>query len=327
MKKLGLSLLAIAAVAPAFSITVDGTLDGSYGSALSVQTVDTGFGDANPPGNLGGSELNAGYATIVGDRLYLMLTGNLEPNFNKLEVFIDSVAGGENVLSSTPAYDYFNGSNWITSNLGGMTFDTGFTADYHLFARWGSGTGPFEVDFVNRNGGTSAMVPGSKGLGNNAVGLISTGTILAGNVGTNASGTALTQNLDFAINNNNAGGVVAGTGAANQANALSVLTGMEFSIALADLGNPTVGSQIRIAAMIGNGDHNYLSNQILGGLPAPQGNLGGDGNGNFTGTMSGINFNNFGGEQYFTLTVVPEPGTMIALGAGLLGLVARRRRK
>jgi hypothetical protein len=46
MKKLGLSLLAIAAVAPAFSITVDGTLDGSYGSALSVQTVDTQFGDA-----------------------------------------------------------------------------------------------------------------------------------------------------------------------------------------------------------------------------------------------------------------------------------------
>jgi len=327
MKKLGLSLLAIAAVAPAFSITVDGTLDGSYGSALSVQTVDTQFGDANPPGNLGGSELNAGYATIVGDRLYLMLTGNLEPNFNKLEVFIDSVSGGENVLSGTPAYDYFNGSNWITSNFGGMTFDTGFTADYHLFARWGSGTGPFEVDFVNRNGGTSAMVPGSKGAGNNAVGLISTGTILAGNVGTNASGSALTQNLDFAMNNNNAGGVVGGTGAANQANALSVMTGMEFSIALADIGNPTAGSQIRIAAMIGNGDHNYLSNQILGGLPAPQGNLGGDGNGGFTGTMSGINFNNFGGEQYFTVNVVPEPGTMIALGAGLLGLVARRRRK
>ena len=39
---------------------------------------------------------------------------------------------------------------------------------------------------------------------------------------------------------------------------------MEFSIALADLGNPAPGSMIKIAAMINNGDHNYLSNQILG---------------------------------------------------------------
>lgn len=328
MKKLTLSVLAIAAVVPAFAVVVDGTRDAAYGSPLAIQTVDTGFGDANPPGNVNGSELDAGYARIEGNRLYLMFTGNLEPNFNKLEVFIDSVAGGENTLSGTPGYDFNGGSGWNTANFAGMTFDTGFTADYHLFGRWSNnGNGPFEVDFVNRQGGVNAMVPGSMGVGTNGVGLISTGMILAGNVGTNASGSALTQNLEFAINHNNAGGVIGGNGAANQANAAAVTTGMEFSIDLADLGNPAIGSQIRISAMIGNADHNYMSNQVLGGLPAGTNNLGGDGSGNFTGNLGGINFNQFAGEQYFTVNVVPEPGTMIALGAGLAALAARRRRK
>ena len=105
------------------------------------------------------------------------------------------------------------------------------------------------------SGGGSAQVPGSTGATANAVGLQAAGFIPAGNIGTNASGTALTQNLEFAINDNNAAGVTGST--ANAADALAVTTGMEFSIALADLGNPGPGSVIKIAAMINNGDHNY----------------------------------------------------------------------
>lgn len=255
---------------------IDGTRDAAYGTAVSVQAIQTQFGDAAPPGNLGGSELDAAYATVSGGRLNLMLTGNLEPNFNKLEVFIDSVAGGENTLSSTPAYDFNGGGGWISASLGGMTFDGAFSADYHLFARWGGGgTGPFEVDFVNRMGGGNAMVPGSSGASPNASSLIALGQIDAGDVGPNASGSALTQDLLFAINDNNAGGVIGGTDLADTSAALAVTTGMEFSIALADLGNPTPGSVIRIAAMINNGDHNYLSNQILGPIVVAHGNLGG----------------------------------------------------
>jgi hypothetical protein len=267
----------------ASAITVDGTRDAEYGAAIAVQKVDTQFGDANPvANNLGGSELDAAYARIEGGRLYILLTGNHEPNFNKLDIFIDSVAGGESVMSGTPQYDFMTHPGfWNSQQLGGLTFDAGFTADYHLFTRWGGGNtpGPYEADFVNRQGGASVMVPGSSEATGATGGLIKSGFIPAGDVGTNASGSALTQNLEFAINNSNADGVFGGTGQADEVAAAAVATGMEFSIALADIGNPSSSSQIRIAAMINNSNHNYLSNQFLGSLTPPQGNLGIDGTG------------------------------------------------
>ena len=318
-------LFAMTAVA---APAVDGTVDASYGAPLAVQGVQTGFGDVgSPPGNLGGSELDAAYATISGGRLYLMFTGNLEANFNKLDVFIDSKPGGENTLTSNPQYDNFNGTIWNSQNMGGLTFDTGFTADYHLYSRWGGGATPgqFETDFINRNGGTDAAVPGSSGksVDNPTVNLTAAGTIPAGNIAVynsaSAPSSALTQNLDFAMNDNNVAGVTGANPplAADTAAAAAVTTGMEFSIALADLG-ATSGTTIKIAAMINSGDHNYLSNQILGTLPlsdpvtppAPpqKSNLGGDGFGTFTGNLSGIDFSGplLTGNQYFTITV-PAP--------------------
>lgn len=299
--------------------TVDGTRDAAYGAPIVVQSVQTQFGDAAPHS---GSELDAAYARIQGGRLYLMFTGNHEANFNKLDVFIDSAAGGENTLSSTPQYDFNNSSQ----NMGGLTFDTGFEADYHLYSRWGGGAtpGPYEVDFINRQGGVNAMVPGSAAVGGATMGLVSNGMIAAGSVGPNASGAALSQDLFFAVNNNNTAGVLGGTGAADAMAAAAVATGMEFSISLADLGNPMNGDVIRISAMINNGDHNFLSNQVLGGLAGGTGNLGGDGGGGFTGTLSGVNFNQFSGLQYFEI-VVPAPGAAGLLALG--GLVAMRRRR
>ena len=296
--------------AGASAITVDGTVDAEYGPAISVQMVNTQFGDALPPVALGGSELDAAYAAFDGGRLYLVFTGNHEPNFNKFDVFIDSVAGGENVLSSTPEYDFFTNGAWNSQNMGGMTLDTGFEVDYHLFSRWGGGnaTGPYEADFVNRQGGTSAMVPGSAAATDAPVNLVATGFIPAGDVGPNTTVSALSQNLEFAIDNNNGAGVFGGTDEADPSAAAAVQTGMEFSIALADIGNPPPGSQIKISAFINNPDHNYLSNQFLGSLAPPQGNLGGDGLGVFDGNLDGINMNNFAGDQFFTLLVPAVAG-------------------
>ena len=295
------------------AITVDGTRDAEYGEPVSVQAVDTQFGDANPPLVLGGSELDAAYAAVDGGRLYLLFTGNHEPNFNKLEIFIDSVPGGENTLSGTPQYDFNLGDHWNSQDMGGMVVDTGLEIDYHLFSRWGGNDtpGPYEADFVDRQGGTSPMVPGSAGSTPAPVDLVAAGVIEAGALGPNASGPALTQNLEFAINNNNADGVFAGIGAADQQAAAAVTTGMEFSIALADLGNPAPGSMIKIMAVINNSDHHYLSNQFLGPLTPPQGNLGGDGMGGDPKNLSAINLNNFAGNQFFTVTLPgpsPVPG-------------------
>ena len=74
-------VLGLAAL-PAWAVpTVDGTRDAEYGSALAVQTVQTQFGDANPNN---GSELDAAYAVCDAARLYLLLTGNIEANFNRV---------------------------------------------------------------------------------------------------------------------------------------------------------------------------------------------------------------------------------------------------
>ncbi|QDU70940.1 PEP-CTERM sorting domain-containing protein [Mucisphaera calidilacus] len=306
------SLMTLALTVPALAApTVDGTVDAAYGPALSVQTVQTQFGDATDPAGLGGGgELDAAYAKAVNGRLYVTITGNVEPNFNKLNIFIDSKAGGENVLSSTPVYD-FNGNG---SNYGGLTFDAGFEADFHMFGRWGGGA--FEVDFVDRQGGVNAAVPVSFGAASAGTGTgVQSGVVSAG-------GNPIAWDIPFGFNNTNTAGVGPGDQAADQVAAAAVTTGFEFSIGLNDLGNPVAGDTVKIHVAYGNGDHNYHSNQILGGLPAPQGNLGGDGGGGFTGTLSGIDFNQFAGNQYFEV-VVPEPASLALLGLG--GLLAIRR--
>ncbi len=285
--------------------TLDGVRDVVYGSAVAVQSVETQFGDANPTG---GSELDAAYANVEGGTLYLLLTGNLEANFNKLNIFIDSQAGGQNVLQNAANSGGNNPENdgWAAKHAG-MTFDSGFEADYLLTLRNGFGPGArFDIDY--------AVIGG--GLGN----FQAAGDVFAGSlIGSNAA--ALANGIGVAHNNSNVGGVLGGTGAANQAAALAVTTGIELAIPLSAIGNP--GGVIRVSAMINGSNHDYLSNQFLGGLPAGTGNLGGDGAGGFNGTVGQINLNNFGGSQYFRI-LIPEPASLALLGCAML-FVRRRR--
>jgi hypothetical protein len=84
---------------------------------------------------------------------------------------------------------------------------------------------------------------------------------------------------------------------------------------MAVIGNPSRNNTIRISAHINGSNHDFLSNQSLGALVAPQGNLGGDGLGNFDGAVSQIDMSNFLGDQFFALTVVPHCDSVVVSNA------------
>ena len=132
--------------------------------------------------------------------------------------------------------------------------------------------------------------------------------------------------VSFAINNINAGGVGGGSGAGDSTAAALVTTGVEIRIPLSQLGNPT--GAIRVAGVINGGGSNYISNQVIGGFTTPRGNLGGDGNGNFTGGTAGVDFSNetqCPGQQFVTIAfsaaAVTPPVLDGTVDAGFYGAV------
>ncbi len=178
-----------AACASATGPTIDGDLggDAAWGALLFTQTAATGFGDSS----LGvidfanGSEIDGLYAfTCTADPdgpggepaqpyLFILITGNLESNFNKLDVFIDSIAGGQNQLrGDNPDVD-FNGLNRMGNNGAqpGLTFDTGFDADYYL--QYTCGNSPLQTfasfaEILTGGGGRGSYI-GSGGAGTNTL--------------------------------------------------------------------------------------------------------------------------------------------------------------
>ena len=90
-----------------------------------------GVGAICPPANgdvdrASGSEIDNLHAYIDNGQLYLLIGGNLQNSYNKLDLFIDVASGGQNVLGSTNVDIDFNGLN----NMAGLTFDTDFSPDY-----------------------------------------------------------------------------------------------------------------------------------------------------------------------------------------------------
>jgi len=246
-----------AAVAAAQAPVVDGTLDAVYGAPVAVQSVQTGFGDAQQglADFCSGSELDGAYATVHEGVIYLFLPGNLESNFNKLEVFFDSKAGGQNVLRSDNADIDFNGLN----AMAGLQFDTEFAADHVVM--FSIGDNGFEGGYwIYANG---AELP-TNGMGAGAY----MGRTRAASDGVledevNPHGIRLT------LDNRNIGGVGSGC---DPASGDGVITGIELAVPLAAIGYE--GGPLRVCAFINGSDHHFLSNQTMGPLPAGTCNLG-----------------------------------------------------
>lgn len=175
------------------SPTVDGTLDASYGTAVAVQTVRTGFGNAtNGQQAANGSELDAMYVVKDATFLYVFLAGNIEGgNFNKLELFIDSQAGGQNIITNTNAN--VDDNNCLNTTFPGFTFDTGFSADFYI--TFGAGNNPIgfyphAADLVTLTGGFQGC-----NLAGNGSGVL------------NGCGSPPADDLQVALDNSNTGGV------------------------------------------------------------------------------------------------------------------------
>ncbi len=243
-----------ASLAMAQVVRPDGTAEAFYGPALAIQNSPTAYGDnnLNSTGFSNGSELDQIFGYILDGVLYIHVAGNLESNDNKLLLFVDSVAGGQNRLRGDNAGSIVRMGDSGGSN--GFTFDAGFDAD-HCFA---VGINPGTANlYVNQFSFPTLSAGSDTYRGANA-------TPTGDNVLTGGSNTG---SMRVSVNNINAAGVTSAT----FFSASAVRTGVEFAIPLSYLGAPS--STVKVCAVINNGAYNNVSNQFLPGISSSS-NLG-----------------------------------------------------
>jgi hypothetical protein len=189
---------------------------------------------------MGGSEVNQLFADVIDGTLTIAITGNLEGNFNKFWIFIDAVAGGENVLANDNADGGFGEIN----ALAGLTFANGATMDHGLRFEIGGGFfGVRQFDLQANTGGdvVTGGGPGALPVVNQGGGGISIGW-----------------------DNSNILGVT-GMSTDPAADAATATTGWEIEIDLIDAYGGSQGD-IQIAAFVTSSDGSFISNQVLPGV-------------------------------------------------------------
>jgi hypothetical protein len=286
-----------------------------------------GGGDQAPhPDFAYGSELDGLYGYASGGTLHLLLTGNLQSNYNKLNLFLDVAPGGQSPLRGDNVDISFGGLNKQGDNgtNPGVTFDAGFAADYWLdfntgglpIQQWTDSAilrtdGPAEdfsgnhLDYGCYDGGDKPEHNPVNFDGPRIDGQDGFTPQLYSNYAPGTSYDALQEAIDngdpfdpspyvetgllfTSINNSNVEGVtdVSVDGAAD------VTTGIEIAIDLGELGWDGA-SPIKVAGYIANGDFTFVSNQAIGGLPFPD----------QLGDPTLIDFGAIAGNQYVVIPV------------------------
>jgi len=317
-------------VSPVVASGAADAIDGVKGASYPVNPLGaaTGWTQQNPTrfGNntqtnrdlSGGSEIDAvwGYIDQNGtpgntadDKVRILVTGNLQTNNNKFEIFFDVAPGGQNTLlgAENPDVD-FQGLRRMGTKTGsevpalpgpngvGLTFDTTFGADYWMGYVNAVNSG-VPQHFLNSavlataGGGAGAFIGG----GNKDDGMGGPNVI----TGNGARGVGVIS--AFINNSNNLGISSPNGGAGNDPPPVAPLpaaitTGMEFEIGLDQIGYDNSGS-VRIGGFISGGSTDFLSNQVIGGLPAGSNSLGSP-----AGTKD---FSVIAGNQFVTLSGIP----------------------
>lgn len=334
-------------------VVMDGQVDAAYGmNPVWVQNIGTGFGDSNNPAAdiANGSELDAVWAYVdTAANLNMIITGNMETNFNKLELFFDVKNGGQNELVgiANPDID-FNALRRMGNNVDGsldmvtggptgmdatgLMFDAGFQADYYITYTTGDAGNPqhyVSAAFLTPNDGTGNFVGG---------GQIGSFPVITG---AGPRGNDILVSLD---NSNvlGVGGRSAVSGSGSLADGTpgpgSVTTGLEFKVNLEALGYDTsvfagargaTPENILIGGFLLGQNWDFLSNQIIGGITSFEGDPGTPANdpGNLGGPAKQQNWDSWDGNQYVSLpvtsTTLNDPGITIdgtvSMGETLLG--------
>lgn len=286
----------------AAAATIDGTVDAAYGAPIFVNTLASTLPAAtvNSQDLSNGSEIDAVFAYRSATRLYLAVTGNLRTNYDKICLWIDCKGGGQNpVLTGN-----FSGDFGIINNHAGMKFETGFAADYFIDYTGGPSLDHYlnYATLPTLAGGSGGYARGDK---NTPPG---ERRVLAFPGMPNTNGQAPPPNggsMEAAFNNSNNGGVAAAQANPNPwttppgSNPGTVLTGMEMKVPLAETGWVAGTSQIRVGGFILGFNWDYLSNQVIGSVPATQDNYGFPAN--------GVDFSSAAnaGAQFVTYNVPP----------------------
>ncbi|MFG0326711.1 MAG: GC-type dockerin domain-anchored protein [Phycisphaerales bacterium JB037] len=283
--------------APAVSFTVDNSNTAGVAGSPPVQIPSRD--------DSVGSELNGmtAYVNTAENRVYIMLTGNLQTNYNKIDLFfdVDGALNGQNtVRADNPDVDFDALGRMATDGIDpGLTFDEDFFADYFLSITNG-GTNPVQMfssaalmrtngaflyggstlgdyscfdggakpdnDPLQYNGSQYDEQDGTATyLGSNYAPRISFQTLFD-YVSLNGTGVGVpppTQTDLITLTIDNSN--IDGIDGSSAAGAADVTTGIEISIDLDELGyDPMSGNELRLVAFINGGGHDLISSNIIG---------------------------------------------------------------